>query len=269
MKYRVADAIVDFDANRIERADRSIDLEPRVAEVLRYLIARPGELVTREKLLEDIWNTDNISDEVVTRCINLIRRSFDDSPREPRVLQTLTKRGYRLIAEVEELDSDKPHVRGARATIVRLPAEQALFDTTAACFVGGGAPIAARIEAFLAVDMDRTESTSGTYWQGRAYSASVHVTDADVVLRVRRASFALVLPLALAPLAFVLAWMTLRGVGSGSEWALPGGQIIAGSIFAALLTGGLGWLLKDRVDRRTTNAVEQRRDAILAAALRD
>jgi DNA-binding winged helix-turn-helix (wHTH) protein len=267
MKYRVADAIVDFDENRIERADRSIELEPRVADVLRYLITRPGELVTREKLLDDVWNTQNISDDVVTRCINLIRRSFDDSPRNPRVLQTLTKRGYRLIAEVRPLDG-APLTQSSRLNVVRLPAERALRETTAACFIRGGAAVGTRIENFLAVDMRRTEG-AGSNWRGRTYSASVRETGEDVVLRLRQPAFTLALPLIAAPLALVLAWMTLRGIGAGSEWALPSGQILAGSILAALVAGGLAWLLKDRIDERSAHNLEHRRDAILAAALRD
>lgn len=265
MKYRVADAIVDLDANRIERADRSVELEPRVAEVLRYLITRPGELVTREKLLENVWNTQNISDDAITRCINLIRRSFDDNPRNPRVLQTLTKRGYRLIAEVEALDG-APSAQTKRLSIVRLPAESALLETTAACFIGGGASAAAHIESFLAVDMTRID---GSTWRGRTYSASVKATGDDLVLRLRHPSFTLALPLIAALLAFALAWMTLRGIGAGTEWAMPSGQVIAGSTLAALIAGGLAWLLKDRLDRRSAQNLERRRDAVLAAALRD
>jgi hypothetical protein len=183
------------------------------------------------------------------------------------VLQTLTKRGYRLIAEVQSLDGESIAKADRQPAIVRLPTESTLSETTAACFVGGGAAAAARIENFLAVDMTRIEGP-GSHWRGRTFSAAVQVTGEDVVLRLRRPSYTLALPLVFAPLAFSLAWMTLRGIGAGTEWGMPSGQVLAGSTLAALLAGCLAWLLKDRLDRRSASDLEHRRDATLAAVLR-
>lgn len=260
MKYRIAGAIVDFDSNRIERADRSIELEPRVANVLRYLILHAGEVVTREALLEEVWNTQNISDDAVTRCINLIRRCFDDNPREPRVLQTLTKRGYRLIAEVEALDGAPV---AEQIAVVRMRPERHGFSIAAGAFLGGGAITASRLETFLSADMARLPDADGeTQWRGGAYGASARIAGADLVVRVRRPLLAVLMPYAGGVLGFIISALLFLGTGTNVSHAL------AVSLLAALGGAVFGWLLLDRLERRAADDVTHRRDAILAAILR-
>lgn len=267
MKYRIADAVVDFDANRIERADRSVELEPRVAEVLRYLTDNAGRVVTREELLEQVWNTQAISDDAITRCVNLIRRSFDDNARDPRVLQTLTKRGYRLIAPVTLLDGAPRPEASPPQTLVRLDPDLGAFEVSAGAFVAGGAKLIPAIDAFLEVDMTRSGDPAWR-WRGRGFSVSTRVSGDDLMLRVRRSLYTLALPIAGALLGALLAFQLLNNWGYGTEHGLALGQVIGGAVFAALLSGGLGWFLKDKLDRRAALDTTRRRDAILAAVLR-
>lgn len=261
MKYRIAGAIVDFDSNRIERADRSIELEPRVANVLQYLIQHAGQVVTRETLLDEVWNTQNISDDAVTRCINLIRRSFDDSAREPRVLQTLTKRGYRLIAEVEALDGTPV---AQQIIVVRLRPERHGFGIAAGAFLSGGATAIARVESFLGADMTRIGDADGqTQWRGDAYTAKTRVAGADLILRVQKPLLAVLMPYAGGGLGFIISALMFLGTGTNASHAL------AVSLLAALGGAVLGWLLLDRLERRASENLTHRRDAILAAILRE
>ncbi len=260
MKYRIADAIVDFDSNRIERADRSVELEPRVADVLRYLVEHSGRVVTREELLQQVWNTQNISDDAITRCVNLIRRSFDDSAREPRVLQTLTKRGYRLIADVVALDGAVP---GPTINVVLMRAERHSLGITAGAFLGGGAAMFDKLEAFLAADMERIPSRADeTAWKGAVFSASTRVAGGDMILRIRKPMRAPTLPYGGAMLGFVV--MVLMFLGTGTHAS----AVLAAALIGALIGAALGWLLFDRIERRAADDVTHRRDAILAAILR-
>ena len=67
------------------------------------LLARPGELVTREALKQHLWPGDTYVefDRSLNAAVKKLRRALNDSPRNPRFIQTLPKRGYRFIAEVE------------------------------------------------------------------------------------------------------------------------------------------------------------------------
>jgi len=68
--------------------------------VLLCLAKHPGETVSKEQLFHAIWPDIVVTEDVLKRCIAELRRAFDDNAREPRVIETISKRGYRLVAPV-------------------------------------------------------------------------------------------------------------------------------------------------------------------------
>lgn len=94
----------------IVRGELEKRLQPKVMEVLLSLVSRPGDLVTREELLTDVWGERAVSDEPLTRCIGELRSAFEDSAAKPRYIETLPKRGYRLIAPVAESEDNRQSV---------------------------------------------------------------------------------------------------------------------------------------------------------------
>ena len=82
-------------------------LEPKVMDVFVCLAERANELVTRNQLLDIVWSESTGSDEQLTRAIGELRRVLHDDPSDPTYIETVPKRGYRLIAEVRLLDDIK------------------------------------------------------------------------------------------------------------------------------------------------------------------
>lgn len=80
-------------------------------ELLESLAERPGELVERDQLIEDVWHGLRPSDRALTRCVSDLRRCFGDSSANPRYIETVTGQGYRLIAPVRSGQSYQPAVR--------------------------------------------------------------------------------------------------------------------------------------------------------------
>lgn len=76
-------------------------LEPKIMQVLVYLSQRPGEVVSKEQLMKAVWPDTFVTDDVLLRCISELRKALEDDAREPRFIQTISKRGYRLIVPVE------------------------------------------------------------------------------------------------------------------------------------------------------------------------
>jgi DNA-binding winged helix-turn-helix (wHTH) protein len=74
-------------------------LAPKAVEVLLCLAESPGELVTRESLLDAVWGTGHRSQEALGHAVSEIRHAFDDHVDDPQFIQTLPKRGYRLLLE--------------------------------------------------------------------------------------------------------------------------------------------------------------------------
>lgn len=100
--FRIADRVIEPSLNRITMADGStVQVEPKVMSVLVVLSERPGEVVTREELLSRVWNGVFVTDDAVHRTIRELRRRFGDDVEAPRVIETIRKRGYRLIAPIE------------------------------------------------------------------------------------------------------------------------------------------------------------------------
>jgi DNA-binding winged helix-turn-helix (wHTH) protein len=98
--FVVAGWLVEPLTHRVSRGGAVHTLEPRVMQVLAYLAAHAGEPVKREALLEAVWGTPYLGDDAVSRCISRLRKLFDDDPRAPRVIETISKTGYRLLAPV-------------------------------------------------------------------------------------------------------------------------------------------------------------------------
>jgi DNA-binding winged helix-turn-helix (wHTH) protein len=96
--------------NRLSRADgEEVQLEPKMMDVLVRLAQTPGEVVSRETLIDAVWPEVFISESVLTRAIAGLRRALGDDARTPRFIETISKRGYRLVA------SASPATGGGRA----------------------------------------------------------------------------------------------------------------------------------------------------------
>lgn len=88
------------DLGYIQRGDTNIHLEPKVMDVFVCLATNAGQVVSKDTLVEQVWDGRAVSDIVITRCISVLRSSLDDNPREPRYIETLPKRGYRILPGV-------------------------------------------------------------------------------------------------------------------------------------------------------------------------
>jgi TolB-like protein/DNA-binding winged helix-turn-helix (wHTH) protein/lipopolysaccharide biosynthesis regulator YciM len=106
-RFRFATFEVDAHAGEITKQGRKVKLQEQPFEILVALLERPGELLTREELKERLWPGDAVLDfdRGLNRAINRIRDALGDSADSPRFVETIPKRGYRLIVGVEELDA--------------------------------------------------------------------------------------------------------------------------------------------------------------------
>lgn len=76
-----------------------IHVEPKVMAVLQVLMAHAGEVVGRQTLMETVWAGRVVGEEVLTRCISELRSALGDKAGDPRFIQTVPKKGYRLLTE--------------------------------------------------------------------------------------------------------------------------------------------------------------------------
>jgi two-component system alkaline phosphatase synthesis response regulator PhoP len=97
-RYRFADVELDFETYVAKKGGETLELSPREFDLLRYLIERKGETVTRDRLLEDVWGYDSYpSTRTVDTHIAKLRAKIGDSGTEPRYVLTIHGAGYKFV----------------------------------------------------------------------------------------------------------------------------------------------------------------------------
>src|SRR5262245_43679520 len=97
---QIGDWTVSPALNQLERAGTSIKLEPRAMDLLVHLAEAGDRVVSNEELLRSVWQGRVFDDGVVYKRINQLRKALGDDPQHPRFIETIPKRGYRLVATV-------------------------------------------------------------------------------------------------------------------------------------------------------------------------
>src|SRR5438105_1385283 len=87
--------------DELRRGEERVRLEPKAMEVLLFLAARRGEPVSREELLSGVWPNVLVGDDVLTQAVTKLRKALGDDARSPTYIETISKRGYRLVAPVD------------------------------------------------------------------------------------------------------------------------------------------------------------------------
>lgn len=98
--FQVGDWIVDPSSSQLEKNGDAVKIEPKVMQVLVYLAEHSGQVVGREELEAAVWSGLVVGYDAVSGSIIKLRKAFGDDSRKPEYIQTISKKGYRLIAPV-------------------------------------------------------------------------------------------------------------------------------------------------------------------------
>src|SRR5262249_27418551 len=111
---RFAEFEIDRSAYQLRRNGRPLDLERIPLDLLFLLIDKPGQLVTREEILERIWGKGLFFDvdKALNSAVRKLRRELGDDPDAPRFVVTVPTKGYRFVAEVHEAKPQAPRGTG-------------------------------------------------------------------------------------------------------------------------------------------------------------
>ena len=102
LRLQIGDWWVEPAANELGRTGETVRIEPKAMQVLIALADGSGRVVSREELLSGVWPGVIVGDEALTQTIIKLRKALGDSPRSPSYIETISKRGYRLIAPVRQ-----------------------------------------------------------------------------------------------------------------------------------------------------------------------
>src|SRR5262249_35647599 len=108
MRYTFGDYTLDTHQYALCHAGIPLKLQPKVFDLLAYLIQHHDRVVTRQELFDTLWPAQYVSEDALERIVVLARRAVGDSGRAQRVLQTVHGRGYRCVAPIEEYSPALP-----------------------------------------------------------------------------------------------------------------------------------------------------------------
>ncbi len=152
---------LDLDAAVLRAGDRTVSLRPKTWNVLCYLAERPGRLVSKDELLDEVWTNVSVTEATLTKSIGEIRDALNDDVRHPRFVETVHRRGFRFLSGGTDPGTrgepaspeGSVHLVGRDAELARLRAllDSVSHGTRQTALVSGEAGIGKTtlIEAFL------------------------------------------------------------------------------------------------------------------------
>lgn len=115
LRYVSHEVVVEPERWQVRLGERAITPEPKVFELLYYLMRHPGRVVSKGELLDALWAGDVVGESVLTRCVSCARKMLADDSRMPRFIRTLHGRGYEFIAPVSTVASNEEAISQARS----------------------------------------------------------------------------------------------------------------------------------------------------------
>lgn len=151
-KWRISPAL-----DRISSAEGELHLEPKVMDVLVVLARHAGRVVSKDEILDAVWPDTAIADGALFRYVSLLRQALGDDRRQPRYIETIPKRGYRLIAPV----SCEPPARRAAVAPARQRAPLAATGRWRRLIPWAVAAVATGVAVASRLPRDRTAARVG------------------------------------------------------------------------------------------------------------
>jgi TolB-like protein len=117
-ELRIGECAIDRAGSRIVRADGVTHVEPRAMDVLIALAERACRTASRDELIAAVWGHPHVSDEALSQCVCVLRRALGDTRGAPRYIETIPKRGYRLLARVDGMPLPARHLASTPIAIL-------------------------------------------------------------------------------------------------------------------------------------------------------
>jgi TolB-like protein/cytochrome c-type biogenesis protein CcmH/NrfG len=113
VQFHFSNHVLDVGLRELTRSGESIAVEPQVFDLLIYLVENRERVVTKDDLIENIWDGRIVSESTLTSRINAARKAVGDSGRDQAIIRTIARKGFRFVGEVEA--PQKAPVPGPRA----------------------------------------------------------------------------------------------------------------------------------------------------------
>ena len=153
MEYRFADCVLDVSRHTLTRGQDAVPVEPLVFDLLRLLADHAGELVTRDQLVEALWQGRAISESAISACIAAARKAVGDDGKQQAIIKTVSRRGLMLVAEASAPEV-KPVPKAASPGVQRIRYARNRDGHQLAYAISGEGPPLIRFPPPLTMDLE-------------------------------------------------------------------------------------------------------------------
>jgi DNA-binding winged helix-turn-helix (wHTH) protein len=168
--FTLGDWLVEPEIGRITREEQIVKLRPRAMDVLVCLAnTSAGIAATKQHIIDTVWHTDFVSEQVVAQVITELRAALGDNARSPKFIETVPRRGYRLMTPARAVEADR-HEATQKTPSFSLKADDHEYPLSQGSVVIGRAPDAT-------IQIDRSEVSR---WHARITIEGSTVTLEDL-----------------------------------------------------------------------------------------
>ena len=137
LKYQFTEFEIDLSQQELRRLGAAVHIEPQVFDLIVHLVRNHDRIVSKDELIETIWNGRIISEAALSSRINGARRALGDNGNDQALIRTLHKRGFRFVGDVQAIDAPMtdaaaarlvPDAPGARSGRVSVSSEVSRLD---------------------------------------------------------------------------------------------------------------------------------------------
>ena len=123
MQFHFSNHVLDVDLRELTRGGESVAVEPQVFDLLVYLIENRDHVVTKDDLIETVWDGRIVSESTLTSRINAARRAVGDSGKDQAVIRTIARKGFRFVGDVQPQARTAVRAHAAALAAARLTGE--------------------------------------------------------------------------------------------------------------------------------------------------
>jgi DNA-binding winged helix-turn-helix (wHTH) protein len=117
MQFHFSDHVLDAGLRELTRAGENIAVEPQVFDLLIYLVENRDRVVSKDDLIETVWEGRIVSESTLTSRMNAARKAVGDSGRDQAVIRTIARKGFRFVGDVS---SEAPPIPKAHGELPQL-----------------------------------------------------------------------------------------------------------------------------------------------------
>ncbi len=187
---RLGDWVVQPSLCRLVRGETVVRIRPKLMEVLSYLVGRAGQVVSKVEIIDAVWAKEFVAEGTLAQSVFELRSALGDVGKGSRYIETVPKRGYRLVAPVERL----AEARASVPACVLVIGEREVVLEPGATIIGRAPDATVRIDLFEVsrhhsrirlqpggATIEDLGSKNGTYLRGERLAAPAALRDGDEV----------------------------------------------------------------------------------------